>query len=255
VGINLTTWNEQPLAHCEGQIVSTFRELKSAYEKLRREILDTVTRIFALETALEGAPVDFQYPKGVLTLDKLQTRPALIDAALSDVTDDKVDRLRSEFDGPARLGNFQPLMSRARDLLDEPRGALAQLLGYVISVENAIAEYRKKLVENAEAHKTHRGLEALARARGGAAPAALTLRDLEDAGALLKARNLVIARIQENTVTGERVLGGTCVSFDRWCAIVMALDAGRDPALEPQEADALVQVGLVQRTYRLGIKS
>ncbi|MBK9386453.1 MAG: hypothetical protein IPN34_16700 [Planctomycetes bacterium] len=255
VGIDLTTWSEQALAQCEGQIVSAFRELKSVYEKLRSDLLDAAERISTLQTVLKAAPADFHYPKSALALDKLQGRPALIENTLEDARGEEVDRLRSEFDGPARLGNFQPLMSRARDLLDEPRGALTQLLGHVISVENAIAEYRKQLVANIELQKAHRGLEALARATGAAAPRSLTIKDVEEVGALSDAQKLVSTRVQEQTVAGGKLLAETGISFDRWCAIVGALDAGRDPALEPQEADALVKRNLVQRTYRLGVKS
>lgn len=255
VGIDLTTWIEQPLAQCEGQIVSAFRELKAIYERLRSDLLGAAERISTLQTVLKAAPTDFSYPKSAFALEKLQGRPALIENTLEDARGEEVDRLRSEFDGPARLGNFQPLMSRARDLLDEPRGALTQLLGHVISVENAIAEYRKKLVENLELQKANRGLEALARAMGAAAPRALSLKEVEDAGALAEAQKLVSTRVQEHTVAGGRLLAETGISFDRWCAIVGALDAGRDPSLEPQEADALVKRNLVQRTYRLGVKS
>jgi hypothetical protein len=208
-----------------------------------------------LEDVLSGAPSDFQYPKGAVAIDKLQGRPALIEHTLEDAQGEEVDRLRSEFDRPARFGNFQPLMSRARGLLDEPRGALTQLLGHVISVENAIVEYRKKLLENTDLQKALRGVEALARATGASAPKALTLQDVEDVGAISEAQKLVSTRVQEHTVTGCKLLVETGISFDRWCAIVGALDAGRDPALEPQEADALVKRNLVQRTYRLGVKS
>lgn len=255
VGIDLTTWIEQPLAQCEGQIVSAFRELESVYENLRSDLIGAAGRISTLQTVLKAAPADFHYPKSAHALDRLQGRPGLIENTLEDARGEEVDRLRSEFDGPARLGNFQPLMSRARDLLEEPRSALTQLLGHVISVENAIAEYRKKLVENAELQRAHRGLEALARATGASVPQALTIKGVEDVGALSEARRLVSARVQEHTVTGGKLLGDTGISFDRWCAIVGALDAGRDPALEPQEADALVKRSLLQRTYRLGVKS
>ena len=143
----------------------------------------------------------------------------------------------------------------ARDLLDEPRGALAQLLGHVLSVENAIADYRKRLVENAELRKGHRGLEALARATGEPAPKSLTVKEVEDAGSLSESQKLISARRQAYALAGAKLLGDSGVSFDRWCSIVMALEDGRDPALEPQEADALVKRNLVQRTYRLGVRS
>ena len=255
VGIDLTTWTEAPLSQCDGQIVGAFGELKSVYEKLRSELLGAAGRISALQTVLKAAPADFQYPKSALTLDKLEGRPALIEKTLEDARGEDVDRLRSEFDAPARLGNFQPLMMHARDLLDEPRSALPQLLGHVISVENAVSEYRKRLVESAELQRAHRGLEALARATGTTSPRSLSIKDVEDVGSLAEAQKLITARVQEHTVAGSKLLGETGVSFDRWCAIVSALDAGRDPALEPQEADALVKRGFVQRTYRLGVKS
>ncbi|MBL9076017.1 MAG: hypothetical protein JNL08_00855 [Planctomycetes bacterium] len=255
VGIDLTTWTEQPLAQCEGQIVGAFRELKSVYEKLRSDLRGVVGRISTLQHVLKAAPSDFHYPKGALVLEKLQGRPAFIENTLEDARGEEVDRLRSEFDGPARLGNFRPLMSRARDLLDEPRSALTQLLGHVMSVENVIAEYRKKLVENGELRKAHRGLEALARATGASAPRTFTLQEIEDIGSLCEAQKLLRTRVQEYAVAGGKLLGDTGVGFDRWCAIVAALDAERDPALEPQEAEALVRRNLVQRTYRLGVKS
>lgn len=254
VGIDLTTWSEQALAQCEGQIVSAFRDLQSVHGQLRSDLNDAVQRIGNLENVLRAPPMDFQYPKSAQTLDKLQGRPALIESTLEDARGEEVDRLRSEFDGPARLGNFQPLMSRARVLLNEPRDSLTQLVGNVMSVENAITDYRKKLVANTDLHKAHRGVEALARATGATAPTGLTLQEIEDVGSLSDARKLVSIRAQEHADTGGSVLAGTGISFDRWCAIVAALDAGRDPALEPQEADALVSRNLVQRTYRLGVK-
>lgn len=255
VGIDLSTWTELQLAQCEGQIATAFRDLKTVYEKLRSDLLGAVERISTLQMVLKQAPPDFHYPSAALGLDKLQGRPALIEDALESARGDDVDRLRSEFDAPARLGNFQPLMSKARDLLEEPRSALTQLLGNVLTVENAVAEFRKRLAESPDLLLSQRGLEALASATGTTAPKPLGLKDLEDAGPLTEAQEVVKARIHEISVAAGKQIDGSGVSFDRWCAIVMVLDAGRDPALEPQEADALVRRGLVQRTYRLGARS
>ncbi|MGT2430347.1 hypothetical protein ACU4HD_19530 [Cupriavidus basilensis] len=255
VGIDLSTWAEVPLAQCEGQIVSAFRDLKTVYEKLRSDLLGAVERVSTLHTVLKQSPADFHYPSVALGLAKLQGRPALIEGALESARGDDVERLRSEFDAPARLGNFQPLMSKARDLLEEPRSSLTQLLGHVLSVENAVTEYRKRLVVSPDLLRSQRGLDALASANGTTAPKPLGLKDVEDAGALTEAQKVVKTRVQEISVVAGKQLDGSGVSFDRWCAIVAALDAGHDPALEPQEADALVKRGLVQRTYRLGAQS
>jgi hypothetical protein len=153
-----------------------------------------------------------------------------------------------------QLGNFQPLMSKASDLLEEPRNSLTQLLGHVLSVENAVAEYRRRLIESPDLLRSQRGLEALANATGTTAPKPLVVQDIENAGALTEAQKLVKARAQENSAAGRKQLDGAGVSFDRWCAIVTALDADFDAALETQEADALVKRGFVQRTYRLGVR-
>jgi hypothetical protein len=255
VGIDLSTWSELPLSDCAGQIIAAFRDLKAVYEKLRTDLLGTASRIAMLQGVLKEAPADFQYPKSAPPLDKLQGRPALIENALESARGDDVDRLRSEFDAPARLGNFQPLMSRARDLLEEPRGSLAQLLGHVMSIENAIADYRTGLFNSVELQIAERGLDALTRANGTVSSKPISIKDVEEAGALTEAQKVVSVRIQHNAVAGGKLLGDSGVSFDRWCAIVTALDAGRDPALEQQEADALVKRSFVQRTYRLGVRS
>lgn len=253
-GVDLATWSELPFDRCEGQIISAFRDLQSGYNKLRLELNDATRRISALQATLKGAPSDFQYPRGAFSLDKLHGRPGLIDGALRAVKDEEVGRLRADFDGPARLGNFQPLMSRARDLLDEPRNALTQLLGHVISVENAVTEYRKQLVASMALRRSYRGLEALARATGGPPPPLFTLEEVEAAGPLSAAKELLSQRVQAHAVAGAARLAGTGVTFERWCGIVDLLDGGLDPSLEPQEAEALVKHALVQRTYRLAVK-
>lgn len=255
VGIDLETWVELPLAQCNGQIVSAFCDLKLAYEKLKSELLGTVSRLHTLESVLVQAPNDFQYPPMAPSLDKLLGRPPLIEGALENARAEDVDRLRSEFDAPARLGNFQPLMSRVRDLLEEPRNSLKQLLGHVLSVENVVTEYRRRLIDDLELIKSQRSIEALSHVQGKAAPTPLGLKALEDAGPLVEAQKIVRSRIHDYSARGSELLGDAGVSFDRWCAIVTALDAGREPHLEPQEADALVKRGLIQRTYRLGVRA
>lgn len=251
-GVDLSTWIELSLDQCDGQIVTAFRDLKAVYERLRTDLTGAEARLTTLSTVLANAPADFKYPSAALPLDKLLGRPTLIEGALDNARGDDVDRLRSECDGPARLGNFEPLMSRAKDLLEEPRNALTQLLAHILTIENAVADYRKGLVEGADLLRSQRGLEALATATRGEKPKTLSIQDVESAGALVEGVKLVKAHVQESMVAGGKVLGSTSVSFDRWCAIVAALDAGRDPALETQEADALVGQSLVQRTYRLG---
>ena len=131
-------------------------------------------------------------------------------------------------------------------------GAIADAL--TANEWNVVATDRR-LIESPGLLRSQRGLETLASATGTTAPMTLGVKDIEDAGALTEAQKLVKTRVQENSTAGGKQLDGAGVSFDRWCAIVTALDAGQDPAIETQEAEPLVKRGLVHRTYRLGARS
>ena len=48
-GIDPSTWADIPLAQCEGEIVTAFRELKSAYERLRSDLIGATGRIATLQ--------------------------------------------------------------------------------------------------------------------------------------------------------------------------------------------------------------
>lgn len=252
VGVDLPTLKEVPLAECAGPILKAFLDLKTAYQKIRSELSDATGRIADLKSALDQAPEDFKYPDSVPSLDKLQARPSFIETALESARGEEVDRLRSVHDASARMGNFQPLMEEARDLLSESRTALANLLGQIMTVENAVSEYRTRCAGDPELLRALRGLEALNIAGGVPSPRQLDIKEIEAAGALSAGLKRVQARILELARAAAGHLEGTGVTFDRWCAIVAILDADRDPKLETQEADALVKKGFIKRTYRLG---
>jgi hypothetical protein len=252
VGLDLASSATRTLAECEGHIAVAFRDVKSVYQKLQDGLADASSRLIVLDKSLHDAPSDFKYPNAVPTLDRLNKRPDQINELLEDTRSEEVERLRSTFEAPSRLGNFQPLMSQARGLLDEPRNALTSLLAGIQSVENTTADYRQRLLTSPDLQKSQRGLEAFALVAGEPTPRLLTVKDLEMAGSLSSALQLVQKLSHDAAVTGASRLSGTGVSFERWCSVVAALDAGREPGLEAQEGDALVARGYIQRTYRLG---
>jgi hypothetical protein len=146
-------------------------------------------------------------------------------------------------------------MSQARELFHETRSALTSLLGQVLTVENAISTHRCDLLEYPTLVQAQRGLEALAIASGTPPSSPLGIKDIEDSEQLSAAQVLVRSRIHQASLDGGHLLEGTGVSFDRWCAIVSALDAGLDPGIEPQESEALVNRGFLQRAYKLGART
>ena len=252
VGLDLATWAEYPLATNEGHIAAAFRDLKASYEQLRADLNDSRSRLARLTILLYQPPGDFRYPPTLPALDKLAGRPGLIESTLESVRSEDVERLRSEYDATARLGQFQPLMSHAIDLFQESRKALTVLVGQLMTLENAVRDYQGRLLEDARLHRVQRGLEALAQASMTQAPPAVTPKDIEVASSLAAAVKLVQDRMHAGAAEGGKLIGATGLTFDRWCEIVAKLDSTEDPRLEPQEAEALVRRGLVERTYRLG---
>lgn len=95
----------------------------------------------------------------------------------------------------------------------------------------------------------------MAIATGTRPPSPLGIKDIEDSEQLSAAHELVQSRIHQASLDGGRLLEGTGVSFNRWCAIVAAVDSGLDPGIEPQESEALVNRGFLQRTYKLGART
>lgn len=252
LGIDLTMWVESSIADIDGQIVATFHELRTAFADISNGLDAVADRVHKLEKVLADPPDDFTYPPATLSLDKLRTRHDHIKSSLDTVRGEDMDRLRDEFDAPARHGNFQPLMDRARQIVDEPRAALTQLVANVMSVENAVADYRQRLLKTPMLHKTHRGVTAIDDAKGRPATNGLTSQAIENAGPLKAAKQMVVDTVRGFEAVMERDLAPAGVSAARWIEIVGDVDGNRDPAIEAPEADGLVREGLMRRTYQLG---
>jgi hypothetical protein len=78
------------------------------------------------------------------------------------------------------------------------------------------------------------------------------MTDLKRAGSLKAAKVMVTERCTLWPAEGERFLEGTEVSFALWADIVRDLSAGKKPAVTAQQAQALVEKGFLEVTYRLG---
>jgi len=254
VGLDLGTWQELALEAIEGQILSAYRALRQAYDRIVTDLKLAAQQVNGFKAILAEAPADFTYPRDVPSLSRLELIIGQIQESLTGIHDEEVERLRSEFDGPARLGNFQPLMSKAKELLLEPRRSLSSLQGNLITLGNVVSDYLRRLLEGAELLRTERGVNALLEACGKAVLPTLVFADLEGLHSLRSALERVQEQVRARLEIGNRELAGTCVTCQRWCGVVEALDAGRDPTLDPPEAEDLVRRNLVERTYRLGKK-
>ena len=251
LGIDLAQGEEKAMEDIQGQIISGFRELRTSHEQIRTQLLAVAGRTQALEDALNNAPENFSYPAETPSFTNLKNRPAQIEELLDEVSSEDVDELRSTYDGPARLGNFQPLMNGARGLFSTPKSNLQELSGHVRTLENAVSGYRKRLLESEELQAAERATNALRKAQQKAAHASLEMPDLEALVSLRAAADRISEKTDELVAECEAGLADTGVSVERWGRVVASIDHGEDPELESAEAEALVGHGLVERTYRL----
>lgn len=252
VGIDIDTLRVKPLAEIEGSVAQGFRTLKKIYEQTKTQLEDYQRRIKKLEKALMDAPDDFLYPKDAPSIDELVITVDTIDETLQTLNADEVERLRSEFDAPAKLGIFAPLMRQVERLLEEPRNAIGRLAGHVQTVENNVTRYRERLLKDKELRAIEAGLNALLQAQGQATRNPILMADLENAGSLKAAVNLCESRRADWTHEGNELLAGTGVAFTQWQRIVADLEAGRNPRLDAATDEQLVARGLLVRTYKLG---
>jgi hypothetical protein len=251
VGVSMDGGPELSLESIDGHIVQGLRKLKQAFE-LAQEMLESLRgRLVRAEVALQNAPDDFSYPASIPPLTNLCQRPDQIEGLLEGLSEE-ADQMRTQFEAAARLGNFAPLMQEAQNLLVEPRKALNLLSGHVLTLENSITDYHKRLLEMRDVREIETGLNALLRVTNQPERRALTLQELQSTESLCAALALVEERRTAWVNQGNEILDGAGVTFDRWRRIMADLEAGRDPEISNAEADGLVNRGFLHRTYRLG---
>jgi len=252
VGLDGVGGTALKLDEMDGQIATGFRELRKGYQSLHDRLNAYTQQLDQLARELKDVPDDFSYPKDLPSFAELVKHPAAIRSELEEAIFDDIETLFDQHDRAAQLGNFQPLMTAAKDLLKGPAVALNKLGGYIVTLENQARDYRARLLRDTELTQTEKALNDLRATRGLAPYKTLDAADLEAAGSLKAAKQLVQDRRGEWATEGEKLLAQTGVTFTRWRTIITALDAKQDPDLGQEEADELVMKGFLRRTYTLG---
>lgn len=255
VGVDIESQKGVSLNDINGDIINGFRNLKKSFEHIQNQLNDLQTRINTLENNLKNAPQDFKYPTDTLPFDKLLNRPSFIEDSLSELNEqDSVDRLRSNNDSYAKLGNFKPLMQASQDLMTEPKRSLQLLAGQIATVENSVVAYRKGLLDSKDIKSIERSFNLLLQAQGKPPRNELNMSELINAGSLKAAVDKLKDRRIEWVNSGNEILAKTGISFERWQQIVADIDEGKDPELSQTESDKLVSQKFLRRIYAYGGK-
>ncbi|MBS1803689.1 MAG: hypothetical protein JST28_09995 [Acidobacteria bacterium] len=251
VGLDGAGASSLKLDQIEGQIVGGFHELRRAYQQLHERLENYTNQIAVLSRVLKTQPDDFAYPKDIPSFTGLIKQPSEIRSELEESIFDDIETLFEEHEHAAQLGNFQPLMSAAKDLLRSPTVALNKLGGFIVTLENQVTEYRARLLGDPQLQETRAAINGLRATRGEPAHRPLDMTDLEAEEGLDSAKSLVRARLDAWRAEGEELLASSGVSFTRWRTVVAALAKNQEPDLNVSEADELVKRAFLRRTYAL----
>ncbi|MEZ6152874.1 MAG: hypothetical protein R3C09_22475 [Pirellulaceae bacterium] len=251
VGCDLQNGANDSIEDIDGAIVSGFRNLSKAYSAERTRLADCIKQLTAFKILLAEVPSDFGYPSSVEPLDRLKTRPALIEESLATTLDEDVEELLSVHQKACRIGNFLPLMEAAKDLLQESKRAIASLAAHLTTLENVVQGYRQSLLHDEKLLLLERAYAALQSARRAAAEPALKLGDLES-GNLKQAKELIENRHRFLAEAIDQALSDVQIGHFEWAKLVSDLENDRVPSIGQEVAANLVSKGLLQVTYRLG---
>jgi len=241
---------EKPEA-ISGHIMQGFRELQRRYQDAKAMVLDLQTRLESLETALENAPGDFAMPQNA-SLAELSGQPELIADELEIRLSEDVDDLLDRHDSSMKLGNFEPLMREALNTLVDPsEAALRTLIGKVRTLENAVREYRQKLLDQETAQDVRQAYNNLRGIKGKAAIQPPTLADLEKQQSLRDAQIYLRGQEQVWREEGGEILAEAGVTFDEWMATLESIARLAEPPIHPDKLNSLVEHGFLVRTYGL----
>jgi hypothetical protein len=247
LGYDPATGAVKSLAETEGQIVSTFVELKALLSSMQGNLAKFNAETQANLAQLASVPPDYTYPN-IPAAKTLAARADEIMEELALVQDDLEDVVNRHAN-PAQLGHFQPMMLDIKKTYQAKDGLIGVYRGQVTTLSNSVTGYRNKLVEDSPINQIHEALNPLRRAKNMKPWADFGPNDIETdkAPTLKDAVDLVAQLVQAREADGTALLVESGISFARWKVIYAAISTDEDPGLSAEEEKALLDGGFLRK--------
>jgi len=252
LGYAPSTGATKSLAEIEGQIISTFMELKKLLASMHASLAAFDAEARSYFTQIADAPADYTYPAAVPAQAALAARAGEIKEDLAAVQDEDLEDIINRHASAAHLGHFQPLMLDVKKAYQAKEGLVGLYRGQVTTLANSIADYRQKLIEKSRINPLQEALNPLRRVKGQPPLPDFGPKDIESAPTLKAAAELVARREQECEKSGADLLAASGVPFDRWKAILNALNTDADPSLSSEEEKALLEQRFLRKKLVVG---
>ena len=251
LGYDPVTAAVKPLAEIEGNIISTFTELKKLLTSLHTNLAEFHAEAQRHLAQIADAPTDYTYPQIPAATD-LATRADAIKEELSLVQQDDLEDILNRQAPAAQLGHFQPLMLDVKKAYQSKEGLVGVYRGQVTTLANSIADYRQKLIQKSQINRIQEALNPLRRVKKLPPWSDFGPKDLDAALTLKAAAALVTQREQEREKEGTELLAGSGVTFDRWKVIFAALNSDIDTGITSDEEKALLERGFLRKKLVVG---
>ena len=252
LGYDPATSASKSLPEIEGQIISTFTELKKLLTSLHTNLAVFHAEAQQHIAQIAGAPADYVYPDGTPTATDLATRADEIKADLDSVQSEDLEDIVNRHAPQAQLGHFQPLMLDVKKAYQAKEGLVGVYRGQVTTLANSITDFRQKLVQKSQITRIQEALNPLRTVKKLPPWPDFAAKDLDSAPTLKAAADLVSGRQLEREKEGADLMVASGVSFDRWQVIFTAIGGDSAPDLSADEERALLASGFLRKKLVVG---
>ena len=236
----------------EGKIITTFKELYSKYQTTKERLMRYLNQLHVIQDKLVEIPNDFRLPQNIsvdaISMQLLQTDAEIqiqLTERIHEFIDDNQDLLES--------ANFGLLMKKIREeWLEEPDTSLNQVGGLLRTIDNTIAQYQKRLLENPKIQKNLEALNSLRKLKKKTVvlpPTKDIFKDLSLQDSEVKILGLLGSWEKES----QTYLKDTGVDFLEWQEVLVAIKEKKEPTLTEEQKQSLMEKGFIRRIYDLGV--
>ena len=243
VGYDIYSENVKPVSEVDGYIMQTFRQFKSRFQSVINHLAELEGRIDAASNAMDPLPSDYPTPDHVKDLLAYREGIRQIEDSIPEL-DEKVDEIRNKLSQQARKGQFAALRDEPERLLKPIQQQSSTLGGKLLSIENAVRDYRMRKLEAVNGgYRVN--LNPLFKAVGEITIPPIQLSEVTH----LSLHDLNVEldlREQSWLKKAGPILDGTGIDLARWEVIATELLEGKQPALNEDEQRLLVSKGILQ---------
>jgi hypothetical protein len=241
VGLSPTSLQQQPFLEIQGNILSSYRNCKTLFEKVVDNLNKQSNRTEELIRQLASVQPESPFQDDINKLQELKTKLNIIEDAMQDIPNDAESK-RQNLQTALRNGQFSVLQSIPEDLLRPARGQLTPIQAELDKIENHLTQEKRERTEE------------LANYLSKFSPLFKSQHEQMSVRSELANNELTINEFQllcDTTLKScqdkaQTILAGTGLTLADWQQIYEDLNTNQMPNLTREQQQALVDKGILK---------